>query len=64
MLTLHPAKVQGLLIVFVLVVDQYNEEMGVANFILFLYNMPNFSIFINKIKVFIYKPYGTFRYYF
>jgi hypothetical protein len=30
---LHPARVQGLLIVFVLVVDQYGEEMGVANFI-------------------------------
>jgi len=63
MLTLHPDRVQGLLIVFVLVVDQYNEETGVTNFILFLYNMPHFSIFINK-KALIYKPYGTFRYYF
>jgi len=63
MLTLHPARVQDLLIVFVLVVDQYNEETGVTNFILFFYNMPHFSIFINK-KVLIYKPYGTFRYYF
>jgi len=63
MLTLHSARMQGLLIVFVLVVDQYNEERGVANFILFLYNMTHFSIFINK-KVCIYKPYGTFRNYF
>jgi len=48
MLTLHTAKVQGLLTVFVVVVGQYNEETGVANFILFPYNKPNFSIFINK----------------
>jgi len=48
MLTLYPARVQSLLIVFVLVVDQYNEGVGIANFILFLYNMPHFSIFINK----------------